>query len=379
MIKKVLMISDNDIGSNESLGVTKKLLGQYSAFNNLGYDTYHLCFKDGCGVLIHGEDVKVLVNPRIKMYFTYVKLLSLAKKVVSENNIDMCYIRYTLADFAFMSMIKKLHNICKVVVEIPTYPYDKQNKELTGIFSKYKIISDKIYRNKLKNYNIVFSSLDNRESIFGVPCINITNGINPNTIEYIGDKINYDNSVRIIAVALVQRDHGYDRLIEGLNNYYKNKPDNSPEVYFNIVGNGNECETLKKLVDDYNLQDYVIFHGAKYGEDLDEIFCENNIAAAGIGGHRSGLKKSCVLKTREYCARGIPFFESLPDDDFPPNVPFCKFVESSENPININEIIEFFNYVKSHPEIHKEMRKYAEENLTWEKQLKKVMDEVNNG
>ena len=84
MIKKILMISDNDITSNESLGVTKKLLGQYKAFNNLGYDTYHLCFKDEQGVLIHGDDTKVMLKKQPKLYFTYIKLLKLADKVLSQ-------------------------------------------------------------------------------------------------------------------------------------------------------------------------------------------------------------------------------------------------------------------------------------------------------
>lgn len=374
MIKKVLMISDNDITSNNSLGVTKKLLGQYNAFNNLGYDTYHLCFKDEDGVLIHGDDTKVLVKKQKKLYFTYIKLLSKAHKVCAENNIDLCYIRYPLADFTFMSMIKKLHKICKVVIEIPTYPYDEQNKELTDIFSKYKIFSDKYFRNKIKNYYVSFASFDDSSEIFGVKTINISNGINIDNCKFIEKNLFTCNDIHIISVALIQRDHGYDRFIEGLNLYYHNKSNDKPNVFYDIVGNGKERENLEQLVNKYNLNKYVKFHGAKFDKELDEIFLKNSIAISSLGCHRSGLTKTSVLKVREYCARGIPFISSTPDTAISDDSVFCKLVESSENPININEIVEYYEYLKQHPEIPKQMRKFAEENLTWEKQLQKVIN-----
>lgn len=370
------MISDNDITSSQSLGVTKKLLGQFKAFNNLGYDTYHLCFKDEQGVLIHKDTTTVIVKKQLKMYLTYIKLLNAADRICLENKIDMCYIRYPLADFAFMKMIKKLHNICKVVIEIPTYPYDEQCKTISGIFTRYKVLSDKHYRKKLKDYNIKFSTVDNEKSIFGVPCINITNGIDLQSVEYVGDKLLYDDSIRIIAVALVQRDHGYDRVIEGLKNYYSTFNSSRPEVFFNIVGDGPESPALKKMVKDYALADHVVFHGKKFGQELDELFLKNNLAVSGVGGHRSGLTASSTLKTREYCARGIPFICSLPDVAIPPELGFYKLVDSSEEPVDIEKIVEYYNHIRHCPEIREEMRKFAEENLTWEPQLKKVLEEI---
>ena len=372
-IKRILMISDNDITSTESLGVTKKLLGQYKAFGNLGYDTYHLCFKDRQGVLIHGDATTVLVKPQIKMYLTYIKLLKKADKICKENGIDMCYIRYPLADFAFMKMVKKLHKLCKVVIEIPTYPYDEQNKALTDVFSRYKSIADRHHRKKLKNLDIVFTTFNNKDSIFGVPCINISNGIDVASVKYIGDKLEYGNTINIFAVALIVREHGYDRLIEGLKNYYADKTADAPDVYFNIAGDGPEREPLTKMVKDYGLSGHVVFHGKKFGKELDDMFCQNNLALSCLGYHRAGLTVVSTLKAREYCARGIPFISSLPESALPVDLDFYALVESGENPVDIEEIIKYYKHIKAHPDIPEKMRKYAEENLTWEKQLKKVV------
>ena len=165
MIKKILMISDNDLTSDSSLGVTKKLTGQYKAFNNLGYHTYHLCFKDKEGVLIHGDETKVLVKEHKKLYFTYIKLLSMAHKVCLENNIDLCYIRYPLADFPFMGMIKKLHKICKVVVEIPTFPYDYDLSKEANFLTKLNGFQDRINRTKIKNYINFFTNFHEYSSL----------------------------------------------------------------------------------------------------------------------------------------------------------------------------------------------------------------------
>lgn len=379
MIKKILMISDNDITSSESLGVTKKLLGQYKAFGNLGYDTYHLCFKDEKGVLIHGDDVTVLVNKKAKMYFTYIKLFGLAHKVCRENDIDMCYIRYPLADFAFMKMLKKLQKICKVVVELPTYPYDEENKNVSFI-TRFIFKQDLKNRYKLKNYVDLIADIGDRESIYGIKCVNIFNSVDVSAIKFCKKTVRTSDELRFISVALIRKDHRFDRLILGLKDYYENKGDNKPNVYFDIVGNctSDEKDKLVDLVNVNSLNKYVTFYGVKTGQELDCLFDNADLAISTFNALRDIVGKTSVLKTREYCARGIPFVSSLYDLAFPEDIDFCKIVESSENPIDVGELVDFADYVKSHPEIHDRMRHFAEENLTWEKQLKKVLDAIEN-
>ena len=84
------------------------------------------------------------------------------------------------------------------------------------------------------------------------------------------------------------------------------------------------------------------------------------------------------LKSREYCARGIPFVYASEDDAFPEEEKFHMRVSQNDDPINIEQIVEFALFVRQHNEIHKYMRNYAEKNLTWEIQMKKVMDKIKN-
>lgn len=377
MIKKILMISDNDLDSNESLGVTKKLLGQYKAFGNLGYDTYHLCFKNKKGVLIHGDEVTVLVNEKPKLYLTFLLLLRKAKDVCIENNIDLCYIRFAGTSFTFIDMIKKLHKICKVVVEMPTFPFDYDLKKEKSFIAKYTAFADKKNRNKIKNYIEFFSNFHGYDTIFGTKAVKIDNGIDVNSVKYIGDKLDFSNEINIVGVALVINIHGYDRIIEGLKNYYA-AGENKRQVNFYIVGDGPEVPHLKTLVNNYGLNEHVIFTGVKKGDELDEIFEKSNIAVASLAAHRRGGKITSELKVKEYCARGIPFIATSKDVTLPENAPFYKVLPADETPICIDDVIKFAEGINKDKSILSSMRLFAEENLTWEKQLKKVLSVIEN-
>jgi len=163
-------------------------------------------------------------------------------------------------------------------------------------------------------------------------------------------------------------------VIKGLFEYYKTDP--SINVYFHIVGAGAELENLKKLTESLGLSEFVIFHGPKHGEELDRLFDEAHVAIGSLGNHRKGLRVSADLKTREYCARGIPFVISYDDVDFPDDFPYMLKVPADESPVDIEQILQFYERIKDR-HIVKEMRDYAEKNLSWEAKLKPVIDEIN--
>lgn len=373
--KKLLMISIIDIGNNESLGVTKKIKAQFKAYQNLGYDVYNLCLYQGQGVIIYNDAVKVLFPEKIKTYFSYIRLFGLAKKIVIDNQIDICYIRYPMADWVFVKMIKELHSICKAIVEIPTFPYDYDTQRETNIIAKIDYWQDKRNRNRIKGFIDLFVNYHGYFEIYGVHALPIDNGIDCTSVKYVGNLIRYDSDVNIIGVALVINIHGYDRLIEGIKDYYSNSA-YKRNINFYIVGDGPEVPRLKDMVSKYGLNDHVIFTGVKAGEELDELFANSNIAVASLAAHRRGGKVTSELKVKEYCARGIPYIATSKDNAIPDNRRFNLFFPATDDPIDIDKVIEFYDYIKAHPDIHRQMREYAEQNLSWEKQLKKVMDEV---
>lgn len=61
------------------------------------------------------------------------------------------------------------------------------------------------------------------------------------------------------------------------------------------------------------------------------------------------------------------------DDNFEKKLPFYYQVSNDESLLDIGNIIEWYKNLRTTP---KEIRKYAEDNLTWDKQMKKIIDEI---
>ncbi|MEG1009790.1 MAG: glycosyltransferase, partial [Clostridia bacterium] len=136
--------------------------------------------------------------------------------------------------------------------------------------------------------------------------------------------------------------HGYDRLIKGMNEYYKNNGDQ--KIVLHLVGDGEEISKYKQLVSQYNLENNVIFHGFKSGDALNQLYDKCNIAIASLGMHRINVFLASTLKTREYGAKGMPMVTSCEIDAFPSKE--CDFIlkfPEDESNIDVNQIIEFYD------------------------------------
>lgn len=106
-------------------------------------------------------------------------------------------------------------------------------------------------------------------------------------------------------------------------------------ILLGIPTSGAESE-LKALVDKLNLRKYVIFHGPQHGDALTKIFESSNIAVDSLGRHRSNNEYNCSLKSKEYCARGLPFVKSHKDDAFEGTNYFYQFHRMNQLSISAN-------------------------------------------
>lgn len=371
--KKVLMISINDISSMSSLGVTKKILGQYKAFQNLGCDTFNMCLDNGAGILMHEKEKEVLVRKQVKTYVTYVKLFGRAEEICRKYNIDLCYIRYPMADWVFCRMIKKLHRISHVFVEIPTFPYDYDTKKETNIVTKFNYWQDIRNRNVIRNDIDLIVNYHGYTEIYGVKALPIDNGIDVNSVKYIGDKISFKGNITLIGVALIISIHGYDRIIEGMKEYYEDK-EHTRIVNFFIVGDGPETPHLRELVNKYHLNNHVFFTGVKSGKDLDAIFEKSNIAVASLAAHRRGGNTTSELKVKEYSARGIPFIATSRDRTIPEDADYLKLFPANDSSINIMQVVEFADACDKKENLCINLRKFAEHECIWESQIRKILN-----
>jgi len=288
---------------------------------------------------------------------------------------DFIYIRrISPVNYAFIKllrMIKKKNSNCKIVYEVPTYPYDKEH---TTLRARVNLLIDKIFRIKLKKYVDKITTVSNDDVIFGIPTIKIKNGIRCSEIQVRTSRA-ISQDINLIVVAQFTLWHGYDRLIEGMNQYYKQET--SQKVYIHFIGDGPEINKYKNLTQQYCLSQYFIFYGTLSGEKLTEIFNKADIAICSLGLHRIGIYLSSVLKSREYLARGLPMISATKIDILPDDFKYCLYVPEDESPININYVINYYqDLLKSQTlqEITKNIRTFAENNCDISKTMQPVIE-----
>ncbi len=381
---RLLYVSLIDKSDPRLLGVIKKVESILRVFNKCDCEAAILCFNTKEEMELYNNE-KVLKSFRITHTVSRKSLLSRYKRKKEIFDIiynvatkvyrsDIVIFRYIMTDHFFVRILDEFNHfgIC-TILDIPTYPYDKELKK--NLYWHAKSYVDRFYRRRLrKNVNFVYSPSD-ESYIFGIQNIRATNGIDCSSIKIQRPREGEFGDLHFVSVANVSFWHGYDRIIRGMCEYYKSNP--SKPVYYYCVGEGDVLPELKKLVNELDLNSYVIFHGTKTGEDLDKVVDECDIAFGSLGNHRKGLYADSALKNREYCARGIPFVIASDDQDFPETFPFVYRIPKDDSPVDINQVIKWYeNLIKEHPNYSIEMRKYAEENLSWDAKMKPVIEKI---
>lgn len=359
-------------GFDPSNGISKKISYQLDAFNKLGMNT-HICYMeesntkkrivDNTPIADYGNGVISKIKKRIEF--------SSITKYAKDNQIDFVYIRSNHNANPFtIWMVKQMKKAgMKVVMEIPTYPYDSEY--YAQGMGKY-ILFDRIFRNRLAYYLDAIITFSDYDQIFGQRTIRISNGIDFNSVKLKTIINDTSKELNLIGVAEIHKWHGFDRLVTGLTNYYSQHQDYT--VRFHVVGYFYSQEgedEFKRLISEHNMDNYVILYGKKHGKELDDIFNQCDFGIGSLGRHRAGIQKIKTLKNREYAARGIPFIYSETDSDFD-HKPYVLKAPADETPIDIQEIVKFYKHLSFSPQKIRDSIK----DLSWENQMRIVINSV---
>jgi glycosyltransferase involved in cell wall biosynthesis len=296
-------------------------------------------------------------------------------------NPDFLYIRFTPTDRKNINFIKWLHikyPKCKLIMEVPTYPYCNEllnNKSMIPFYFK-----DCVYNKKLSKYidRIVTFSTD--DMIFGVSTIKIMNGIDVASIKPIKNNIYKNDAIRLLAVAKLQKSHGYERVILGLKEYYEGK--HSKMVEMHIVGEGPELNYYKSLVKEYKLEEHVIFYGNKIDEELDAIYDLADIGLSCFGLYKRGINKSSALKVREYLSKGLPVVSGCYEDAFKGDKRYYLEFPNDNTPVDVLTIVKFYDSIyengKSVDQVHDEIIEYAKNTIDVSITMKPIVEYLMN-
>jgi hypothetical protein len=335
---KLLYISFED-EKDYSSGVNKKIVDQLNVFKSNQIDVARVSRYDRGLAYTHGFDKMIIPNNR---NINRRKFLCHFINKISESY-DVCYIRFQFFCPYVQKMVKVLFKKkTLIIMEVPTYPYEFEllNKGFIGFI---KLIIDMIYRITSSKYISRFVVTLRSKPLFGRPCISVRNGINTNDVTIVNRPINDSNEIHLIAVALMANWHAYERLIRGLHSYIKKG--GQRKIIFHLVGDGESTVLYKKMVDDFELQDYIIFHGKKSGEQLNMIYNISDIGVSGLGGFRKKVYKESNLKVLEYSAKGLPVICVAGEVAFDSQYPYRMIVPANESEIKVEEIVSFYDKI----------------------------------
>lgn len=363
-MKGYYIVFDSSFNHNEGNGINNKIQQQIEALRNEGFSCSLINLVD-----YWPFSWKNLSTPLKFLLTSFPSLMTLR---TIDTSVDFLYIRKPFpcspALLFVLKYFKKHNKKIKIILEIPTYPYDVEQSNT--IVQKIKLYFDKKQRKKLKLFVDRIASFSKDERIFSIPTIQITNGVDLSKIPIVKKKEKNENEIHLIAVAQFGPWHGYDRLIKGLNLYYKNHK--KTKTYLHLVGDGKELDLYKNYIIDYKLEDYVYVHGKKFGNELTEIFNTADIAISSLGNHRKKLFLSSELKSREYLARALPIVSSTKIDIIPEGFPYCLYVPEDESPIDIEALIQFYKNLQNEKNYTKKIRAFAEEHVGMDKTMQPV-------
>lgn len=359
-------------------GVMKKILAQCRVLTKAGNEVFLACPDDYNGIYrvstLDGDSLSSFDVSRAPKLRKDSSLLTFIHDFILKNKIDVLYSRYSNYSILASGFYRKLRKRgINVLLEIPTYPISQrwtsivQNMKLGRLLVALR----QIYNATIGSMGILFFKhsvnriVNNNgyECIWGVPTLPITNGVDVSSIpQRTHTYSEKPRQIVLLAVANVAHWHGYDRILLGLYEYYLQNPD--VLVRFRIVGPGEEIQHLKKMSAKLGVEEYVEFLGTKIGSELDSVFNTADIGVSVLGVHRNNMVKCDSLKSREYCARCLPFITESIESQYN-GLPFVLCLPCDESPIDINRIVAFYHNLLSISDLRSEMNRFAYKYCDW--------------
>lgn len=360
-----------DLDAPHAMGVAKKVRAQASALAaSLG--DIDLLYPSGGKVMCNGQVLRdygdgPLWRRLVGLFLFYTALVS------ARFSCDFVYIRYQRTSPVFLWMLSRLrarNPDVVILVELPSFPYHTENITLRD---KVLGLSDQLFRTFLRQDVDRIVTFSQAREILGVPTIRTDNGVDVDGIP-VQQASPDTGEIRLLGLANLSFWHGYDRVISGLARY--RAAGGRRRVTFEIVGSGRELERLKADTRTFGLEDVVTFHGPMQGGALEGVVQGCHIGISSIGMHRLDVDTS-NLKSREFCARGLPFVIAYADRDFGADFPFAYEASMTDDPVDIEALLAFHDRLKAeHPDYPAKMRAYADARLTWKGKMAPVVDAI---
>lgn len=354
--------------ADNQTGINKKILNQVKAFNNQELD---------CSIVNLYRKIDDLFMKKNNLAF-FSKGLPKWKYSSTLSNVDFIYFRRpNYMSWQMRRMLKKIKRVnskIKIIMEIPTYPYDQEilGNPLTRPFYPIDVFNRKRLSGCVDRISILN---DDIKELWGIPTLQIDNGINME--DYSVRKPVESDTIHCIAVAMFMPWHGYERVINGLYDYYNETGYEKKNIVIHMIGKGSELEKYKKLVFEKNLRKHFMFHGFLTKDEMEPIYDQCRLALCSFGAYKIDLDVLKNLKSREYLAKGLPIIAGCDMDIFHKGFYYyCEFPNNESN-VDLKRVVSFYESIYLHndeTEVITEIREFAEKYFSMETCMQEVVN-----
>ncbi len=362
---------------DDPFNLKAKFDGQLRAFTRLGYDVCYLAFDKNHFYLVNGgQNTPVRkINTRLPLYFhtkVYGDMHRAVLTVLKDRKFDVVYWRDAPVWPSSCRVGQAIRAMgATLLYEIPTYC--KDGEEAMSLSRKLFSVCSRRWQQKLMNDPdvFIFTGDADFDTFYGKPAVNIDNGIDVDMLPVRNPKFSSD-AIHVLALASMSYWHGYDRLIKSLHSYTGEQ-----KVVIHMVG-GNDGGMLpewKKLAEQLQVEDRVIFHGKLYGEELSKMFDLCDVGINSLALFRKKMDATSELKIREYTARGLPFVCSVDDPALGhAGEPFWIKVSNDDSIPDMQQIVDFAKAMRADREHPEKLRAYAKQYMSWEGQYAHILN-----
>jgi glycosyltransferase involved in cell wall biosynthesis len=367
-------------------GVVKKIRGQSAAFAKLGFSVTYSLWQEN-NFRFQGNVSQTV--PISAEHGIMKRFYEIAAEHLQHHTYDVLYVRLDMIDFGVVQLLRtaRAAGVQKIILEIPNYPYldtyrnsyrfveNKVQRAVSAVKVNLRAAQDQFAGPKLRGLcDAVILFGDDAQTFYGVKAMNATNGINCDALPAVPWPKS-GSTIQLIGVAGTLWWQAYDRVLQGMHNYYAKNKKPQYDFRFTLVGgDAKEMPEFRKMVETLGLADRVEMPGFKTGNDLQVFYNRADVGISTLGCFRRGITRCSSLKAREYAAVGLPFLYAYDDDSLPGDVAWALRVPNDETPVDMERLAQFVLSCRRDPRTVLEERNFAEETYDWVAILRKFLE-----
>ncbi len=287
----------------------------------------------------------------------------------TEQEYDLIYVRRLMSKlFSAASSIRKVGKMIPIVYEIPTYPLDTNE---TLLYKIRDLLEMRLYASL--SDSIALTTVILRQDIrLPENWISFHNGIDISDYS-VTPVPHLDERIDFMIVANMADWHRYDRMVCAMKNY-----NGKYTLHLTVIAPENDTvNRLKKLVNEYGLDTKVDFVGKKDIPQIREIAKCCHIGIGQLSRSTDCSPQINTLKTKDYCAMGLPFVTSCRDTSFEPDYPYAYVLKKMDDELILSDVIAWYEKIHLNQGYRQEMYDYAKENLQFGELVKNIMERLN--